>query len=599
MRFHLVRYFTIASLGMIILVSAALIFFERDQSLYFQDVQGKQIEFVKTVQDRFADQQGETAKRDLMATYEAGNLNLVRVISNTVWERDIAPFVRKAQAISADHCRAIPDEADKDGMMAMPPAKKECFSDVGKKILALPGFKELDAKMAATMRGSAVFKMKAYDTLGTTVYSSDHSQVGDDKSTNSGWKNAMAGKPSSKLSHRDTFNAYEGVVTDRDLHESYIPILEQGTGKVIAVFELYSDVSLILKQMNATAALIRKTADTNQQQLLSESQAAQAAIDAASTRILIIVIVLMLALFGALLWIVRRADAIIKAQAAEREHTHQQLAQSAKMASLGQMVAGVAHQMNTPLAFSRSNVEMVQQALGTMDPAMQVSRVMTNVLRRAQGDQVVLNIGRAKSNLEKLEESQVDLSMLQQMLADTLDGIAQMTELVVNLRDFTRLDRSKVSNADVNKSLHTVVYIAKTVISKKVQIEESFGTLPQIECNTSQLNEVFLNLINNAAQSIDGVGKVTVRSFVENDQVVVQVSDTGSGIPPDVLEHIFDTYYTTKPEGEGTGLGLTIARDIVRQHGGDLTVSTEVGTGSTFTVRLPIKQAVLQDNASS
>jgi signal transduction histidine kinase len=176
------------------------------------------------------------------------------------------------------------------------------------------------------------------------------------------------------------------------------------------------------------------------------------------------------------------------------------------------------------------------------------------------------------------------------MLGDVLEGVEQMREMVENLKDFTRLDRVKLSDVDINATLHTVVYIAKSSIPTRVAIVEDFDlNLPLIECNPSQLNQVFLNLITNASQAIPGDGEVRVHTHVEDEHMHIDVIDNGSGIPTDVLPHIFDTYYTTKPKGIGTGLGLPIARDIVRAHGGDLLVDTTLGKGTTFTVVLPFK----------
>jgi two-component system, NtrC family, sensor kinase len=595
MHFHLVRHFTIASLGMFALVSLALVYFEQDQGVFFKEVQGKQIEFFKSVQDSFAKQQEEVARRDLLTIHEAGNVNLTRLFANALWERDFAPFVGRVQAIPVDQCRAMADEKDKDGKTVQPKAKKECFAEVGKRIMALPGFKEIDFKVFDSMKKSTVFKVKVFDLRGITIYSSEHNQIGEDKAGNAGWKGAaLEGKPKSEMTHRDKFSAFEGVVENRDLISSYLPVLQPGSQKIVGVFEVYSDVTPFLAQINQTSALLKTIADANQQKLKAETAIAAVQVDAMSTRVLTIVVALMLVLFGALYAIVRRADAIMKVQAAERERTQQQLAQSEKMASLGQMVAGVAHQLNTPLAFSQNNVQMVQEALRDMDIAMQLARTMAEILRKAEGDQVVLNIGQAKARLAELDASQVDISMLEQMLGDTLDGIKQMSELVIHLRDFTRLDRHSTADADINKSLHTVVYIARSVIPNGVEIEEDYGALPPIECNPSQLNEVFLNLINNAAESIaeggKSSGKITVRSFIEGDQLKIQVADNGEGIPDEALSHIFDLYFTTKPAGQGTGLGLHIARTIVREHGGEMSVESRQGIGTTFTVTLPLKQ---------
>jgi len=591
MRFQLVRYFTIASLGMFGLVALALVYFEHDQGLFFRDVQEKQIGFFKSVQDDFAKQQDDAARRDLLSIHEAGNVNLTRLFANALWERDFAPFLAKAQNISFDACRALPDEKDKAGKAVPSPAKKDCFSAGGRQISGIAGFKDLDAKVYDTMKKSTVFKIKVFDMRGITIYSSEHKQIGEDKSTNAGWRGAAEGKPTSELTHRDKFSAFEGTVENRDLISSYLPVYQPGGEKIVGVFEVYSDVTPFLEQIKRTSAKIRQSADANQQKVVAEAQLAQDSVSASSVRVLVIVVVLLGILFGALFVIIRRADETIRKQEKERENSQQQLAQSEKMASLGQMVAGVAHQLNTPLAFSKSNVQMVQQAIGRMHLPMEVVRKLTAMVKQAEGDQVVLKIGQLKASMGKLEAGDIDLVVLEQMLNDVLVGVEQMTELVVNLRDFTRLDRANTADADLNKSLHTVVYIARSVISNSIRINEIYGQLPPVECNPSQLNQVFLNLINNAAQAIDGTGVINVRSLLDGDSVRIQVEDDGYGIPDDVLPHIFDLYYTTKPQGEGTGLGLAISRDIVRQHGGDITVETTPGSGTTFTVTLPIKQA--------
>jgi signal transduction histidine kinase len=257
------------------------------------------------------------------------------------------------------------------------------------------------------------------------------------------------------------------------------------------------------------------------------------------------------------------------------------------MASLGQMVAGVTHQLNTPLAFSHNNVSMVIEALKSFPLPLKVANSFAKAVMAAEGDRLTINVAQTKAQVASINESDTDVVMLSEMLGDTLMGIDQMRELVENLRDFTRLDRSKVSSFDLNKGLHNVIYLARSVASTSVNIVEEFGELPMLECNPSQLNQVFLNLINNAAQSISGEGTVTVRSSTDGGRIRVDVVDTGSGIPADVLPHIFENYFTTKPSGEGTGLGLAIAQDIVREHGGEIQVATTLGTGSSFSVYFP------------
>ena len=594
MQFRLVRYFTLASLGMFGLVAIALVYFQHQQGSFFKAVQVEQSAFFNAVQQSFAKQQDEAARRDLLSIHESGNVNLTRLFANALWERDFAPFVAKAQAIDVSPCRAIADVTNDQGKLVAPPEKKACFAEVGRKIKAFPEFQALDAKVFDSMKKSTVFKIKVFDLRGITVYSSEHGQMGEDKLNNAGWKGAAVdGKPTSELTHRDKFSAFEGVVENRDLISSYLPVLAPGTQNIVGVFEVYSDVTPFLEQIKKTSAQIQKAAKDNQDQVEQSARDNQDKVESASTLQLLALLALLALLFGALYVIVRRADKLIKEQEKSREQAHQQLAQAEKMASLGQMVAGVAHQLNTPLAFSQANVLMVKDALQSMEWPMKVANRLSSIAKDAKGDAVTLRIAQIKSNLDKLDEGDIDVAMLQQMLADVLDGIGQMSELVVNLRDFTRLDRASTSNADLNKSLHTVVYIAKSVISNNIHVVEDYTDLPPLECNPSQLNQVFLNLINNAAQSIDDVGQITVSTRLEGDTVQIRVQDSGRGIPADVLPHIFDLYYTTKPAGEGTGLGLAIARDIVTQHGGNISVQTTVGGGSTFTVSLPLSQPQL------
>jgi two-component system, NtrC family, sensor kinase len=297
---------------------------------------------------------------------------------------------------------------------------------------------------------------------------------------------------------------------------------------------------------------------------------------------------LLAVLFISLFMIVRRADGIILKQESDRVQDHQQLAQSEKMASLGQMVAGVAHQLNTPLAFSRSNISMVMDGLKNFQVPLQVASEFAQAAGKAKGDTVTIDIAGSRDQLEEVGDAAGDVAMLNQMLGDTLQGIDQMHELVENLRDFTRLDRAKIAEFDINKGLRTVAYIAKSAIPNRVEVIEEYGEVPLVECNPSQLNQVFLNLINNAAQAIPGDGKVTIRSQVDGGRVRVDVSDTGTGIPDEVQPRIFETYFTTKPAGEGTGLGLPIVKSIVVEHGGEVTFRSKAGEGTTFSVFLPV-----------
>lgn len=589
MQFKLVRYFTVASLFMFALVAAVLMHFQTEAGSLLQSVQSQQNRFFSQVQQDFAKQQDQAALRDLLAIHESGNVNLTRLFANALWDKDFAPFVAKAQSIDVTVCRAMPDEQDATGKTKPTPEKKSCFKEVGEKFQAFKEFSALDAKVFDSMKKSTVFKVKVFDLRGITVYSSEHTQMGEDKLSNAGWKGAAeAGKATSELTHRDKFSAFEGIVENRDLISSYLPVLAPGSEEVVGVFEVYSDVTPFLDQIKNTSALIKTAASTNQTKVEQAATQSNAEISNNADQLFAIVVAMLVLLFASLFVIVRRADGIIVAQSKEREKSQQQLAQSEKMASLGQMVAGVTHQLNTPIAFSINNVSMVQEALKNFTLPLTVANSFASAVTATEGDEVTINVAASRGQIEAISATEADVSMMSEMLADTLQGIEQMRELVENLRDFTRLDRAKVSAFDLNKGLHTVIYLARSVASTSVNIVEDFGVIPMLDCNPSQLNQVFLNLINNAAQSISGAGAVTVRSSAEGGRIRVDIVDTGSGISADVLPHIFETYYTTKPAGEGTGLGLSIAQDIVREHGGEIKVTTEVGKGTVVSAYFPV-----------
>ena len=231
-----------------------------------------------------------------------------------------------------------------------------------------------------------------------------------------------------------------------------------------------------------------------------------------------------------------------------------QLIQSEKMASLGQMVAGVAHEINTPLGYASSNVEIVRESMQAMDGTVDA-------------------------------ESIAEFDML---LADTEYGLTQIAELVMSLKDFSRVDRSQSQLFDINEGIETALKICNSQLKDGVKITRMFAELPQINCAPSQLNQVFLNLITNAAQAMDGKGQICIRTSLHESDVEVAISDAGSGMDEETRAHIFEPFFTTKPVGKGTGLGLSIVFRIIEDHGGSIRVESELGKGTEFFIRLPV-----------
>jgi signal transduction histidine kinase len=227
----------------------------------------------------------------------------------------------------------------------------------------------------------------------------------------------------------------------------------------------------------------------------------------------------------------------------------------------------VAHEINTPLAYAKNSMALVRERL----PAM----------RAATGDD------------EGADE-------LEALAKDGLHGIDQIQELVTNLRNFSRLDRSKVASFNVNEGLRSTLLIARPTL-RKVDVEQYLDDIPSITCSPSQVNQVVLNLLNNAVQAMDKPrGVIEIHTRREGaDHIAIEVTDNGRGMAADIVPKIFDPFFTTKEVGKGTGLGLTIAYKIVSQHGGRIDVRTEVGVGSRFTVVLPIEPARTIDAGTS
>lgn len=273
-----------------------------------------------------------------------------------------------------------------------------------------------------------------------------------------------------------------------------------------------------------------------------------------------------------------------------------QLVQAEKMSTLGQMVAGVAHEVNTPLGYVRSNLELIEGNLGRYNELVantqQLKQLMTDKTRDEILVEDALQQTLACSDEIVADELRDDLHGL---ISDAQFGVGQISELVVSLRDFSRLDQAKIKQVNVNDCIKSSLLMARSNI-KYLQVIEKLGEIAEVSCNPSQINQVLLNLFNNAAQAMpDGHdGKLQVESFEDSQNVYIRVSDNGSGIAADVIKDIFEPFFTTKPVGEGTGLGLAISAQIMAQHGGDINVESAVGKGTRFTLRLPKTQNVGQ-----
>lgn len=272
----------------------------------------------------------------------------------------------------------------------------------------------------------------------------------------------------------------------------------------------------------------------------------------------------------------------------ELKTSQAQLVQSEKMASLGQMVAGVAHEINTPLGYIKSNVEMTQDLFQETENLVTIYDSLVHLLMSEDVGEEELNsqltVVTEMSNEFRENET---FRETQELFKDIIYGLDQISELVVNLKDFSRLDQARVADINLNECLDSVLVIGHNVIGGKIMIEKQYGDIPMVQCSPSHINQVFLNIVTNAAQAMDKEGTIYLRTRAEDENVYVEIEDTGKGIPEDVVSKIFDPFFTTKPIGEGTGLGLSICYQIIEQHNGEINVASEVGKGTKFTIMLP------------
>jgi two-component system NtrC family sensor kinase len=263
------------------------------------------------------------------------------------------------------------------------------------------------------------------------------------------------------------------------------------------------------------------------------------------------------------------------------EEAQSQLLQSEKMAAIGQLAAGVAHEINNPIGFVNSNLgtlhTYVEKLLGVIDAYEECEAVVPDLPRSK------LDAARADADLAFLRDD------VRALLAESQDGLARVKKIVQDLKEFSHVDEAEWQDADINDGLESTLNVVWSELKYKADVKREFGPLPPVRCIAAQVNQVFMNLLVNAAQAIDSHGTITVRSGTEGDRAWVEIADSGHGMPPEVQKRIFEPFFTTKPVGKGTGLGLSLSYDIiVKRHGGSFDVASQPGTGTTIRVLLPI-----------
>jgi two-component system NtrC family sensor kinase len=266
---------------------------------------------------------------------------------------------------------------------------------------------------------------------------------------------------------------------------------------------------------------------------------------------------------------------------ANLERLQAQIIQNEKMASLGQLTAGIAHELNNPVGFIYGNLDILNQTINGLTELL-------NYYDRAALPSAIA--GGAEKIKEKIDYAAA-LKDLVWIIGDCRDGAQRIRDIVQNLRTFSRLDEAEFAKTDVHEGIDsTIRLLSRYYSADNITLVRDYGEVPPINTYSGQLNQVWMNLLVNAAQAVSAAGgEVRISTGVEDESVFVRVSDSGNGIPPEHLSRIFDPFFTTKSVGDGTGLGLSISFSIVERHGGTISVESEPGKGTTFTVLIPIR----------
>ncbi|WP_432822134.1 sensor histidine kinase [Trichloromonas sp.] len=261
--------------------------------------------------------------------------------------------------------------------------------------------------------------------------------------------------------------------------------------------------------------------------------------------------------------------------------THEKMLQGEKMATIGQLTAGVAHEINNPLGFIASN-------LGTLDKYAQRLLGFIGSLEKEIGSscsaEVLEVLGRERRTI-KLDLIREDIGPL---IHESLEGADRLKKLIQSMKTFSRVDDSEFKPADINAGIETTIHICWNELKYVATLKKEYGELPLAKVYPQQLNQVFMNLLVNAAHAMDKPGEITIRTWYEEGFIFVSIADTGCGIPQETLGRIFEPFFTTKVSGKGTGLGLSIVKDILLKHNGEISVETVPGEGTIFTIKLPV-----------
>ena len=279
----------------------------------------------------------------------------------------------------------------------------------------------------------------------------------------------------------------------------------------------------------------------------------------------------------------------LKKTLSDLQNTQSQLIQSEKMASIGQLAAGVAHEINNPVGFVKSNLGTMNEYREDLMRLFDNYQALEHALQQEKDMSGNGGVQKALENIQK-EKDEIDLSFIlddyKNIIDESLEGMSRVAKIVADLKDFAHVDKAELEHTDINKGIESTLNIVWNELKYKAEVIKDLGDIPPVKCYPQRINQVFMNVLVNAAQAIEKKGEIRIGTRAVDGYVEVKISDTGVGIPKENLSRIFDPFFTTKDVGKGTGLGLNMAYNIIQKHKGTIDVESEVGKGTTFIIRL-------------
>jgi signal transduction histidine kinase len=263
-----------------------------------------------------------------------------------------------------------------------------------------------------------------------------------------------------------------------------------------------------------------------------------------------------------------------------------QLLQAEKMGAVGQLAAGIAHEINNPIGFVHSNLGSLEKYLQNVFSALVVYDEAETSLAGNEPALEIIRAWKKKADIEYLKED------MQALITESRDGVGRVKKIIQDLKEFSRLDQSdEWQLIDLNQNLDKTLSVALNGIDDRIQTRKEYGSVPETECLPQQLNQVFMNILINAVQAMPDAGIITARTGTKDGEAWVEIADTGDGISADILPRIFEPFFTTRPVGKGVGLGLSVAYALIQKHCGRIEVDSQTGKGAAFRVTLPLKRA--------